>query len=64
MQSNYISQPMNQEKLEQLKALTQLMLVSILWKGSGLIESTNEIKQDTKNQPQTDSKTDNYPDQK
>ncbi|MGB3508099.1 MAG: hypothetical protein WBA93_02400 [Microcoleaceae cyanobacterium] len=64
MQANQISQQMNQEKLEQLKALTKVMIVSILWQGSGLMESTTETKQDTTNELKTDSQTNNYLDKK
>ncbi|MDJ0552905.1 MAG: hypothetical protein QNJ68_00360 [Microcoleaceae cyanobacterium MO_207.B10] len=52
MKSNQISEKINQEKLEQLNALTKVMLVSLLWQGSGLME--------TKKSTQTDSKADRY----
>ena len=64
MSANQIIQQINQEKLEQLKALTKVMLVSLLWEGSGLMESTTETKQNTKKPSQTDSKINNYSDKK
>ncbi|NEQ35164.1 MAG: hypothetical protein F6K40_02090 [Okeania sp. SIO3I5] len=63
MQANYINQPMNKEKLEQLEALTKIMIVSFLWQTSGLMEPSTKTKQDTIKQSQTDTKT-NYPQQK
>ncbi len=47
MQANYINQPMSKEKLEQLEALTKIMIVSFLWQTSGLIEPPTKTKQDT-----------------
>lgn len=54
MQANYTNQPMSQEKLDQLKALTKIMIVSFLWESSGLMEQPTNTKQDTKKQSQTD----------
>ncbi|MEB3339746.1 hypothetical protein [Okeania sp.] len=54
MQANSVNQPMSQEKLEQLKALTKIMIVSFLWESSGLMEVPTKTKQDTTKQSQTD----------
>ncbi|NEN88555.1 MAG: hypothetical protein F6K48_06285 [Okeania sp. SIO3H1] len=55
---------MNKEKLEQLNALTKIMIVSFLWHGSGLMKSSQptETEQNPTKQSQTDEK--NYPNQK
>ncbi|MDY7008355.1 MAG: hypothetical protein SWX82_31635 [Cyanobacteriota bacterium] len=64
MQANYINQPMNKEKLEQLNALTKIMIVSFLWHGSDLMKSSQPTK--TEQNPTKLSQTDeiNYPEQK
>ena len=54
MQAHYVNQPMSREKLEQLNALTKIMIVSFLWESSGLMEVPNKTKQDNKKQSQTD----------
>lgn len=64
MEANYINQSMDKDKLEQLKALTRLMMVSILWHGAGLMEPKEETKQDATKEAITDSETDKYPDTK
>ncbi len=63
MQANYINQPMNKEKLEQLEALTKIMIVSFAWHTSGLMEPSTKTKQDTIKQSQTNTET-NYPQSK
>ncbi|NEP89618.1 MAG: hypothetical protein F6K18_23825 [Okeania sp. SIO2C2] len=64
MQANYINQPMNKEKLEQLNALTKIMIVSFLWHSSGLMKSSQPTKteQNTTKPSQTDKI--NHPEQK
>ncbi|NEO55155.1 MAG: hypothetical protein F6K54_19995 [Okeania sp. SIO3B5] len=64
MQTNNINQPMNKEKLEQLNALTKIMIVSFLWHGSGLMKSsqTTETEQNLTKASQKNQK--NYPEQK
>ncbi len=63
MQANYINQPMSQEKLEQLEALTKVMMLSFLWQSSGLMETSTKTKQNTKKQSPTNPET-NYPQEK
>ncbi len=63
MQANYINQPMSKEKLEQLEALTKVMIVSFLWQSSGLMELPTKNKQKTTKQSPTNPQT-NYPQQK
>jgi len=53
MQANYINQPMNKEKLEQLEALTKIMIVSFAWHTSGLMELPTKTKQNTTKESQT-----------
>jgi len=59
MYANYTNQPMNQEKLEQLEALTKVMFVSFLWNSSGLMESSKpqKTKQNTSNKSATNTNT-------
>ncbi|MEM1169163.1 MAG: hypothetical protein AAGJ08_08870 [Cyanobacteria bacterium P01_H01_bin.35] len=63
MQANYINQPMSKEKLEQLEALTKVMIVSFLWQSSGLMETPTKTKQNTIKQSQTNLET-KYPEKK
>lgn len=64
MQTNNINQPMNKEKLEQLNALTKIMIVSFLWHGSGLMKSSQATE--TEKNPTKPSQTEeiNHPEQK
>ncbi len=39
MEANQEVKLMQEERLEELKALTKVMLVSMLWHGAGLLES-------------------------
>ena len=63
MQANNFNQPMNKEKLEQLNALTKIMILSFLWHGSGLMKSSqptetekNPTKESEKNQKNSEQK--------
>lgn len=50
---------MQENRLEELKALTKLMLVSMLWRGAGLLESDKARKNQENTNQEKDQNTEN-----
>lgn len=61
MEANRQVKVMQQDNSEKLKALAKIMLVSMLWRGAGLLDSDkgSETKEDTDREKEQNTDTEN-----